>query len=621
MTGDSGTSVIAGGGGGGASGGPGNAGNVVSGGGNSGGSGGSGTHQVHGGGGSGGGPGTSGGFGTNGANGDGDSGGANRIGGDGGSVGNAGLNGSEYGNYGAGGGGGGCNATLNGDGFYGPSGGGGAGGYTNWQWTVTGAPSGGGGGGAASSSANGSAGSTNGTGGGTTGGSAGGSPSGRGNGGGGAGAVPANSTVGNTATNPGSGANGSVGFSWSGGVTSPVANNYVRFCLEGDSQGSVDGAVIFRVLTYGTVARLDVIYHTGGKLQLIGYNSSSVALFDSGSIGFNVDGNPMYMSLELVTSGSTVNWAMKGIKPGGTQLAAAASGTVTGSVGNVSDVLANPNGTITNDMTIGWITVQGYADDLLNLSTIVSGYNGELAADRIKRLCASQGLGFLLVGTNTDTPQMGPQQDDTFLNVLQSCADLDRGQLFETISQFGIGYRTRVDMQGQAPKVIALYANKTLAVAPQPVADDQYTRNDVTMTRNNGASARVSLTSGPMSTQNPPNGVGDYTYGQTVFAYADTQLTSLAQWVVDLGTVAGYRFPQITFDLSRSASLGSLFSTIPTLDIGDYLQIPDPPTFLQTSPIDQLVWGYTETLNSRKWIIQYNTVPETPYAMANPPKW
>lgn len=44
---------------------------------------------------------------------------------------------------------------------------------------------------------------------------------------------------------------------------------------------------------------------------------------------------------------------------------------------------------------------------------------------------------------------MGPQQDDTFVNVIQSCADFDRGQIFETRDQLGIGYRTRVNMQGQ----------------------------------------------------------------------------------------------------------------------------------------------------------------------------
>lgn len=624
MAGDSGSSVVAGGGGGGASTTAGLGGNVVSGGGNSGGQGGTGTQQVHGGGGSGGGPGSSGSFGANGANGDGDSGGANRVAGDGGSVGNAGNSGSEYGNAGAGGGGGGCSATLNENGFYGPSGGGGSGGWTNWQWTVTGAPIGGGGGGAAGSSSGGGSGSTTGSGGsspsGGTGGSAGGSPAGLGSGGGGAGATPSNSTVGNAASNAGSGSPGSVGFSWSGGTTSPVANDYIRFCLDVNATGTTDGAVIFRALTYGTIARLDVVYHTGGKLELIGYNSSSAQLFDSGAIAFSADGNPLYISLELVTSGSIVNWAIKGIAPGGTQLAASGSGSLAGFVGNVSDVLVNPNGTITDDTAVGWITVQTYADTLLNISKIVSGYSGELAADRMARLCASQSLGFSLVGVNTDTPQMGPQQDDNFLNVLQSCADLDRGQLFETIDSFGIGYRTRKSMQGQAPKVIASYSGGTLATAPQPVADDQYTRNDITMTRNNGASARVTIKTGPMSIQNPPNGVGDYTYGQTVYAYADTQLTGLAQWVAYLGTVPGYRFPQITFDMSRAA-VGSIFSTIPTLDIGDYLQIPDPPVFLQTSPISQLIWGYTETFNSRKWIFQYNAVPEAPYAMPNPPTW
>lgn len=624
MVGDSGSSVVAGGGGGGGSTNSGQGGNVVAGGGNSGGQGGNGTAQVHGGGGSGGGPGSNGSSGSAGANGDGDSGGANRVGGDGGSVGNAGSNGSEYGNSGSGGGGGGCNATLNANGYYGPSGGGGSGGYTNWQWTVTGAPIGGGGGGAAGSSGNGGNGSTSGSGGsspsGGTGGSAGGSPAGLGSGGGGAGATPSNSTVGNPATNPGYGSNGSVGFSWSGGTTSPVANNYIRFCLDINSTGTTDGAVVLRALTYGTIARVDVIYHTGGHLELIGYNASSVQLFDSGSIAFTADGNPLYMSLELTTSGSLVSWSMKGVIPGQTQLAASGSGSIAGFVGNVSDVFVNPNGTINDSTAVGWITVQTYADTLMNISTIVSGYDGELVADRMARLCAAQGIGFTLVGTNTDTPQMGPQLDDTFPNVLQSCADLDRGQLYETISKFGIGYRTRKNMQGQAPKVIASYKDQTLASPPQPVADDQYTRNDITMTRNNGASSRVSLNSGPMSIQDPPNGVGDYTYSQTVEAYADTQLVGLAQWILDLGTVPGYRFPQITFDLSR-APVGLLFSVIPTLDIGDYIQIPDPPVFLQTSPIDQLVWGYTETLNSRKWTIQYNAVPEAPYGMPSPPTW
>jgi hypothetical protein len=123
-----------------------------------------------------------------------------------------------------------------------------------------------------------------------------------------------------------------------------------------------------------------------------------------------------------------------------------------------------------------------------------------------------------------------------------------------------------------------------------------------------------------MSTAAPPNGVGDYTYALTVQAYADTQLANLVAWMLTVGTVAEYRFPQVIFDLTRS-EVAALFAEIPDLDIGAYLQIPDPPSFLQNYPIDQLCWGFTETLNARKWTISVNTVPEDPYAGSGQPTW
>lgn len=528
-----------------------------------------------------------------------------------------------------GGGGGGAGSSNTASGIYGASGGGGAGGAITFDWNVPGAPSGGGGGGGATGSGSGGNGSNTGPGGsagsgGTgVGGSTGSSPNGTSVGGGGAGAVPADATLGISASAGGSGAPGSCAFSWSGGATSPVAADIIRFCLDVDSAGSTDGEVLLRAVTYGTVARVDLIYHTasGGSLELIGYNGSLTQIFDSGSIGFSANGTPLYVDIELTASGSNVVWLLQAIKPGAGAIVTSATGSVSGSIGYVSDIYVNPNGTLADNATvIGWITVQTYADSLHNLSPIVNGYAGETVADRISRLCGIQGVPFTLIGNSVDTPQMGPQQDDTFLNVLQSCTDMDRGQLFENRNAFGVSYRTRVSMQNQAP-VVAYYAQNTLASPPAPVSDDQYTRNDVTISRANGASSRVQLTSGAMSILTPPNGVGDYTYNQTVIAYTDTQLSSLATWIVDVGTVAGYRFPQISFDMSRVAVAGSLFSQIPTMDIGDYIQIPDPPTFLQNMPINQLGFGYTEVFNSRKWMITINGVPEDPYSMSSPPTW
>lgn len=545
--------------------------------------------------------------------GSGGNGGGGGSGGSGGPPNTAGGTGSD----GGGGGGGGCTSSgAN-------AGGGGGEGYVLWNWVVPNAPTGGGGGSSGGSSAAGNAGSNSGSGGaavtgGGAGGSTGATPAGSVPGGGGAGAVPA--FGGASATSAGNGAAGEVSFSWNGGATSPIAADIIRFYLHIDPSGETDGIEIFRALTYETVATLKLFYHTGGKLELIGYDSSATQLFDSGSQSFGADGTGLYIDIELTASGSNVNWKLSAMQPGASSAVATYTGSITGSVGNVSDVYVNPNGSTTKSATsAGWIVVQTYADTLVTISPVLAGYNGELAATRISRLCAEQGLEFALVGNASDTPQMGPQQDDTFVNVLQSCMTFDKGMLYETRDAFGIGYRTRVSMQNQSP-VVFNYSAAVLSQQLQPVADDQFTRNDITVSRSNGSSVHVQQSSGTMSILDPPNGVGDYTYSVTVVAFADSQLANYAQWLLDLGTVDEYRYPQISFDLTRSA-VASLLSTIATLDIGAFVQLFQLPSFLTNGPVNELCWGFSETLNAYVWTISINAVPEAPYSGGSLPTW
>lgn len=420
---------------------------------------------------------------------------------------------------------------------------------------------------------------------------------------------------------PGNGASGEVAFSWNGGVTSPIAGNIVRCYIRIDPSGETDGLELLRILTYQTVATLKLFYHTGGKLELIGYDSSSTQLFDSGSQSFGADGVGLFVDIELTQSGTSVNWKLSAIEPGAGSVVGTYTGTLTSSsVGNVSDVYVNFNSSTTKSATsAGWIVVATYADTLVNTSVVLAGYNGERAAARMSRLCAEQGLGFELVGNTSDTPQMGPQQDDTFVNVLQSCMDVDKGILYETRDQFGLGFRTRVSLQNQTPLLLK-YTDGLLAQQLQPVADDQQTRNDITVTRQGGSSVHVALTSGVMSTQSPPNGVGDYTYSPTIRLYADSQLANYAQWLLDLGTVDEYRYPQVAFDLSRKET-SVVFAKLADLRLGDYIQLYQLPQFLTLNPVSQLAWGYTEVLNAYRWTLSFNCVPESPYDGASLPSW
>ena len=250
------------------------------------------------------------------------------------------------------------------------------------------------------------------------------------------------------------------------------------------------GWVVARAVTYGTAARIDVVYNSTGTLELIGYTGGGSVLFDSGARAFGLNGTPVMVSAELTANaaGTEATWTLAAIQPGAAGPIATYTGTVSGIVvGYVSDYYVSPNSDVTF-ASVGQMSVQTYADPLTTLAPVISGYNGELASARLARLSAEEGFGFELTGNDTDTPMMGPQQDDTFPNVIQSCEDMDQGQLSEPRGQFGLAYRTRVSMQGQSPALTLNYAAQQLANKLEPIADDQYTRNDIEVTRNGGSS-------------------------------------------------------------------------------------------------------------------------------------
>ncbi|MFU0241655.1 hypothetical protein ACKI1J_38695 [Streptomyces scabiei] len=71
------------------------------------------------------------------------------------------------------------------------------------------------------------------------------------------------------------------------------------------------------------------------------------------------------------------------------------------------------------------------------------GHSRELAGRRIERLCAEQGVELQVNGDLDLTPQMGPQKAGAFLDLLQTCADVDAGgAVHEARDTPAIAYRT-----------------------------------------------------------------------------------------------------------------------------------------------------------------------------------
>jgi hypothetical protein len=99
--------------------------------------------------------------------------------------------------------------------------------------------------------------------------------------------------------------------------------------------------------------------------------------------------------------------------------------------------------------------------------------------------------------------------------------------------------------------------NALQVVAPlEPVDDDQVTRNDVTATRREGGSDRYTVDTGPLSTQDPPDGVGRYETDVTVNPETDGFLEGIAAWVANIGTLDRARWPSVTVNLNSPNAEG-----------------------------------------------------------------
>jgi hypothetical protein len=262
---------------------------------------------------------------------------------------------------------------------------------------------------------------------------------------------------------------------------------------------------------------------------------------------------------------------------------------------------------------IGHVSVQPAWDSLYNLGAVVNAWIGELAGMRFARLCAEEGIPYRIYGAPGDTVAMGAQKTQAVATLLQECEDADKGLIYEPRQVFGLGYRTRASMLNQAPAVALSYSGAQLAEPMEPTDDDRLIANDVTATRTSGgSSARQSLTSGALSTQAPPNGVGPYARAVNVNLAADSQLGDAAGWLVWLGTVDDLRYPALSVNMA-SRNVASVYYQLQDMDIGDRLAVSSTPTWLPPDGISQLVQGQTEILAGVAFTETWACAPEVPY--------
>lgn len=370
----------------------------------------------------------------------------------------------------------------------------------------------------------------------------------------------------------------------------------------------------------GSIKAYDIAVQAGGVLTLLAYpaatRSFNVSTVFTQAVSFNLLANADYeIGLTLSQSGGITNWTMwaMSLAAGSTATWFTGSQSNSGSGAQVNSVNIGAYSDIPG-VGVGHVVVRASALSLSSDASWAQGYPGEALSTRLTRL-ANEGSIPLTINhaTVTETSAnaadtLGPQYYDTLANLLRECESTGQGVLLDGLNA-GLTYNTRQWRESQQPTVTVDASAGGLAFAFEPVDDDQNVCNDVTVTRRSGTSATYQLLTGP----NGVNTIGDYQNSITVNPSVDTYLAYTAQWLVNQGAVAGYRYPNLQFALEFNPSL--IPSWLQLLPFGrlDVTNITSIRTQLQNATVKTMVTGWTEDIDLFSWHVTANCVPYDPW--------
>ncbi|MEU0245167.1 hypothetical protein ABZ192_12680 [Streptomyces sp. NPDC006235] len=285
----------------------------------------------------------------------------------------------------------------------------------------------------------------------------------------------------------------------------------------------------------------------------------------------------------------------------------------TGSCGSISSVIGD-----WGPATAGWGVGHIFVLDTANTGLIDGSddaYLGETTLQRMLRLATEEGLPFSRTPGPLTPEAVGYQRPDTLLNLFEAAAAADGGLLSEDMRRVALHYRDRSSMYTQEPRLTLSYTAPGLGPDLEPVDDDTDVTNDVTVTRDGGSSGRAVLTSGPLSVQAPPAGIGKYDAAFTLSLGDDDQASPIAYWKLFHGTWDAARFPTVTLILHKPGA-ESLIPGVLALREGDLIRLTNLPEWLSHEDVDLIVVGWSESLDLYRWELTLNCVPAGPWNTA-----
>lgn len=366
----------------------------------------------------------------------------------------------------------------------------------------------------------------------------------------------------------------------------------------------VTNPVIFRTRASGTVTTWDVRVSDdfGGVIYLVGVNPDGTVLVNVSTP--YTPGQWVVGQVEIQQTGGNFTGRIVAYHVTTGVVNGSTSGAVAGTIG-APNAWSIYGSTGFQDGGAGPVAFFPFIPSVSipSLLAAARGFKDEDATARAIRLAGERGVRLDVQNGGRDTP-MGIQTAETFLDLMEECATTEMGLLTEF--RGGLRWRARGRRFGQNVRMALDFALGHIKDPPEPTDDDRFIRNDVTVERKNGGSARA---------YDPDSILASDTYDTsvTVNTSTDEVLPSHAGWRLHLGTWDEVRWPSITLDLARNATLANFVERATALDPGAYITLANPPVELPGTPIRLLVEALKHRFGPFEWTIELTCTPYGPW--------
>lgn len=292
-----------------------------------------------------------------------------------------------------------------------------------------------------------------------------------------------------------------------------------------------------------------------------------------------------------------------------------------GTTSSITSVIGGPSTiSVPADMDLAgcgighFYLTDGYITNQADYAT--SGWNGELATDRMVRLSGENSLHANLVATGTlgiVSAVMGAQLPNTLPALMDEIRVADNGLFVDNANEGDFLYTSGAWRYNASTSFTLDYFQHQIGDDLAATYDDQTLVTSFTATRSNG---------GGSATYSDPTSIDEYNKGATVNVALDSQLDDYAGWQVHLGTYDAYRISQVTIDiLGRNPELAGdiLVNVLLPFRLPQRISLvnlPTPPFPPGATTFDCFIEGFSCVLDSVMWQYTLNLSPAQPWNVA-----